>query len=250
MFSIALLRRLVAVGMAAGLLTVIACGSSEEAAPVATATPTALPALPTVAVAAPAATPTPEKPAGDKAVYGGRIGKSETNITIFDPHNSRAGYGLQLGMVGNLFSQLVRVPLDTRTGVEGDLAESWKISADGSEYTFKLRDGVVDHDGNPLTADDIYANMVRYVERPNGVSVRRQGCVRNYVNSILDDNGKVEASPGAEVLSDDSIVMRLAGPRAAFIPCMTGGFVMFHADTYIKPIDAEAGGKNRDLDPS
>jgi peptide/nickel transport system substrate-binding protein len=253
MFSIALLRRLVAVGMAAGLLTVIACGSSEEAAaPAATATPTSLPALPTVAVAAPAATPTPkpEAPAADKAVYGGRIGKSETNITIFDPHNSRAGYGLQLGMVGNLFSQLVRVPLDTRTGVEGDLAESWTISADGSEYTFNVRDGVVDHDGDPLTADDIYANMVRYVERPNGVSVRRQGCVRNYVNSILDDNGKTEASPGAQVLSDDSIVIRLAGPRAAFIPCMTGGFVMFHADTYIKGIDADAGGENRDLDPA
>ncbi|MDP6651586.1 MAG: ABC transporter substrate-binding protein, partial [Gammaproteobacteria bacterium] len=254
MFSIALLRRLIAVGMAAGLLTVMACGSSEEAAaPAATATPTSLPALPTVAVAAPTATKVPDKPAApaaDAAVYGGRIGKSETNITIFDPHNSRAGYGLQLGMVGNLFSQLVRVPLDTRTGVEGDLAESWTISADGSEYTFKMRDGVVDHDGNPLTADDIYANMVRYVERPNGVSVRRQGCVRNYVNSILDDNGKVEANPGAEVLSDDSIVIRLAGPRAAFIPCMTGGFVMFHADTYIKPIDADAGGKNRDLDPA
>ena len=113
MFSVKLVRRLVAVGMAAGLLTVIACGSSEEAAaPAATATPTALPALPTVAVVAPAATPTPDKPAADAAVYGGRIGKSETNITIFDPHNSRAGYGLQLGMVGNLFSQLVRVPLD------------------------------------------------------------------------------------------------------------------------------------------
>ncbi len=250
MLSGKLVRRLFAVGIAVGLLTVLACGSAEEATPTATPTATALPALPTV-VAEPTATaePTPTMDTGDQPQYGGRIGKSEVNINIFDPHNSRAGYGLQLGMVGNLFSQLVRIPLDTRTGAEGDLAESWEISGDGSEYTFKLRDGVVDHEGNPLTADDIYANMLRYVERINGVSVRRQGCVRNYVAPIWDDNGSVAASPGAEVIDDSSILVRLVGPRAAFIPCMTGGFVVFHADTYITPIDTEEP-ENRDLNPA
>ena len=251
MLSGNLARRLLAVGIAVGLLTVLACGSAEEATPTATPPATAIPALPTV-VAEPQATPeaTPMQPMGDEPVYGGRIGKSEVNLDIFDPHNSRAGYGLQLGMVGNLFSQLVRVPLDTRTGVEGDLAESWTVSGDGSEYTFKLREMVVDHDGDPLTADDIYANMLRYVERVNGVSVRRQGCVRNYVAPIWDDNGNVVASPGAEVIDDNTILIRLVGPRAAFIPCMTGGFVAFHADTYITPIDTDPSGENRDLNPA
>ncbi len=250
MLSGNLARRLLAVGIAVGLLTVLACGSAEEATPTATPTATAIPSLPTV-VASPAATAvaTP-MPDGDQPVYGGRIGKPENVLTIFDPHNSRAGYGLQLGMVGNLYSQLVRVPLDTRTGVEGDLAESWTVGGDGSEYTFKLRDMAVDHDGNPLTADDIYANMLRYVERINGVSVRRQGCVRNYVAPIWDDNGNVMASPGAEVIDGNTILIRLVGPRAAFIPCMTGGFVAFHADTYITPIDTDASGENRDLDPA
>ncbi len=255
MLSGNLARRLLAVGIAFGLLTVLACGSAEEATPTATPTATAIPALPTV-VAEPQATavptPTEAMAMGDEPVYGGRIGKPENVITIFDPHNSRAGYGLQLGMVGNLYSQLVRVPLDTRTGVEGDLAESWTVSGDGSEYTFKLRQGVVDHDGNPLTAEDIYANMLRYVERINGVSVRRQGCVRNYVAPIYDDSGTMAmaSNPGAEVIDDNTILIRLVGPRAAFIPCMTGGFVAFHADTYITPIDTDASGENRDLDPA
>jgi peptide/nickel transport system substrate-binding protein len=251
MLSGKLVRRLLAVGISVGLLTVLACGSAEEADPTATPTATALPALPTV-VAEPTATvvATPDMPMEDEAVYGGRIGKSETLITIFDPHNSRAGYGLQLGMVGNLYSQLVRIPLDTRTGAEGDLAESWDISGDGSEYTFNLRQGVVDHEGNPLTADDIYANMLRYVERINGVSVRRQGCVRNYVAPIYDEGSMTVAeNPGAEVIDDNTILIRLVGPRAAFIPCMTGGFVAFHADTYITPIDTEEP-ENRDLDPA
>ena len=209
MLSGKLARRLLAVGIAVGLLTVLACGSAEEATPTATPTATSIPALPTI-VAEPQATavPTPTEAMAmdDQPQYGGRIGKSEVGINIFDPHNSRAGYGLQLGMVGNLFSQLVRVPLDTRTGVEGDLAESWTVSGDGSEYTFKLRDAV-DHEGNPLTAEDIYANMLRYVERINGVSVRRQGCVRNYVAPIYEDGDSMAmaANPGAEVIDDNTV---------------------------------------------
>lgn len=251
MLSGKLVRRLLAVGISVGLLTVLACSSAEEAEPTATPTATPLPALPTV-VAQPTATaePTMAAPTGDEPQYGGRIGKSEVNINIFDPHNSRAGYGLQLGMVGNLYSQLVRIPLDTRTGAEGDLAESWEISGDGSEYTFKLRDAV-DHEGNALDADDIYANMLRYVERINGVSVRRQGCVRNYVAPIYEgDSMAMAANPGAEVIDDKTILIRLVGPRAAFIPCMTGGFVVFHADTYITPIDTNPNEENRDLNPA
>ena len=251
MLSGKLVRRLLAVGIAVGLLTVLACGSAEDATPTATPTATSIPTLPTI-VAEPAATAEPTmEPTGDEPQYGGRIGKSEVNLNIFDPHNNRAGYGLQLGMVGNLFSQLVRVPLDTRTGVEGDLAESWTVSGDGSEYTFNLRQGVVDHEGNPLTAEDIYANMLRYVERINGVSVRRQGCVRNYVAPIYEgDSMAMAANPGAEVIDDNTILIRLVGPRAAFIPCMTGGFVVFHADTYITPIDTHPTEENRDLNPA
>ena len=245
-----LAKRFLWVAAAVGLLAILACGSADDATPTPVPTATSLPALPTIASPVAGDTPTPMPPSGDQPQYGGTISKSETAVNIFDPNHSRAGYGLQLGMVGNLYSQLVRVPPDTRTGVEGDLAESWSVSGDGTEYTFKLRAGVVDHEGNALTADDIYWGMVRYVERPNGVSVRRQGCVRNYVKSIWDDSMNPEASPGAEVISSSEIVIRLEGPRAAFIPCMTGGFVMFHSEKYVKPIDTDASGETRDLDPS
>jgi peptide/nickel transport system substrate-binding protein len=42
------------------------------------------------------------------------------------------------------------------------LAESWKESADGLTYEFKLRDGLKFHNGDPLTAEDVKFSFHRY----------------------------------------------------------------------------------------
>src|SRR5262245_52052740 len=42
------------------------------------------------------------------------------------------------------------------------LAESWKESADGLVYEFKLRDGVKFHNGDPFTAEDVKFSFERY----------------------------------------------------------------------------------------
>ena len=52
-----------------------------------------------------------------------------------------------------VFSGLTRLAPDGR--VLPDLAERWEISDDGNEYTFRLRNGIVWHDGEDLTADDV-----------------------------------------------------------------------------------------------
>jgi peptide/nickel transport system substrate-binding protein len=59
---------------------------------------------------------------------------------------------------------------------EGDLAESWEVSADGLTYTFALRQDAVSAAGNPLTADDVIwsyerkwatpTSSVKFVNRP------------------------------------------------------------------------------------
>lgn len=41
------------------------------------------------------------------------------------------------------------------------LAESWEVSDDGTEYTFKLRAGVVFHNGEPFTADSVITSWER-----------------------------------------------------------------------------------------
>ncbi|MFT3735847.1 MAG: ABC transporter substrate-binding protein [Rhodocyclaceae bacterium] len=45
------------------------------------------------------------------------------------------------------------------SGLEGNLAESWTVSSDASEFTFKLRPGIKWSDGKPFTTEDILFSM-------------------------------------------------------------------------------------------
>jgi peptide/nickel transport system substrate-binding protein len=72
------------------------------------------------------------------------------------------------------YSLLVKIDQHDYPKVKPDLAESWTVSADGRTYTFKLRDGVVFHDGAALTSADIKASLDRIRKPPEGVvSVRK-----------------------------------------------------------------------------
>jgi len=67
----------------------------------------------------------------------------------------------------NVYETLVRLQPDG--SITGLLAESWDISDDGLVYTFNLQDGVVFHNGEPLTADDVVFsinNVVNNEEHP------------------------------------------------------------------------------------
>ena len=44
-----------------------------------------------------------------------------------------------------------------------ELAEEWSANRDATEYAFKIRKGVVFHDGSPLTADDVVWSMNRHL---------------------------------------------------------------------------------------
>jgi ABC-type transport system substrate-binding protein len=66
------------------------------------------------------------------------------------------------------------------TGADGEpqplLAESWTVSEDGLLYTFRLRPGVVFHDGTPFTADtarfsvEYFAGRIGYAQHLAAVS--------------------------------------------------------------------------------
>src|SRR5262249_4636608 len=57
---------------------------------------------------------------------------------------------------------LVTFP-DESTQVVPGLAESWTISKDGLQYTFKLKSGVKFHDGTPLNAEAVKFSIERQI---------------------------------------------------------------------------------------
>jgi len=82
------------------------------------------------------------------------------NPDTLDPHATS----------GTLTFQTIRSFYDTlvepdRSGVISPaLAESWAISDDGLEWTFRLRDGVVFHNGDRFTSADVRATLDRLLD--------------------------------------------------------------------------------------
>lgn len=60
----------------------------------------------------------------------------------------------------NVYEGLVKYKADS-TEIEPCLATEWKISDDGKEYTFTLRQGVKFHDGTPFNADAVKYSIER-----------------------------------------------------------------------------------------
>jgi len=61
-------------------------------------------------------------------------------------------------IAGDIYESLLRY--DTDLTPQPSLAESWEISDDQLVYTFKLREGVLWHDGEPFTADDVIFSLL------------------------------------------------------------------------------------------
>src|SRR5260370_42683058 len=55
---------------------------------------------------------------------------------------------------------LVRANRKTQD-LEPELAESWKVSKDGKQITFKLRRGITFSDGSPFSSEDVAFTMQR-----------------------------------------------------------------------------------------
>ncbi|NNK78527.1 MAG: ABC transporter substrate-binding protein [Litoreibacter sp.] len=78
-------------------------------------------------------------------------------IVTLDP--AQINQVLQFQIASNVMSGLMHI--DNTLVAQGDLAENWEVSADGLNYTIKLREGVTFHNGDAFTADDVLFTFER-----------------------------------------------------------------------------------------
>jgi peptide/nickel transport system substrate-binding protein len=69
-------------------------------------------------------------------------------------------------VIYQIFDQLTTVNEDS-SGIAPSLAESWEMSSDGTVYTFAIKQGVMFHDGSPMTIDDVIFSLQRVFD-PKG----------------------------------------------------------------------------------
>ena len=90
------------------------------------------------------------------------------------------------------------------------LCESFDVSDDGLEYTFNLRDGVMFHDGESFTADDV-AYTFNYYRDPDSAAIT----AHNFASI-----GSVEAT------DDRTVVVTLERQNAAFLTRAGQSFIL------------------------
>ncbi len=192
--------------------------------PEATLRPTNTP-VPT-AVARVVATPTPSAAAPK---YGGTVRMSAyADTKDWDPLGSAS-----LSSVisySQLYNQIVQFDTTNTQEVVGDLAESWELSPDGKQYTFRIREGINWHDGTPFTVDDIIYSMHRYGNPCNATG--RSGLWRNYAvrMEVVDVVEKADCTPTnaddvVTAVDDNTIRYNLAFASGAFIKFLAVDYV-------------------------
>ena len=82
-----------------------------------------------------------------------------TDIAAMDPHSMTESN--TIGFLHNVYEPLVRY--NDQLEVEPALAASWEVT-DPLRWRFHLREGVKFHNGNPFTADDVVASIMRAID--------------------------------------------------------------------------------------
>jgi peptide/nickel transport system substrate-binding protein len=129
---------------------------------------------------------------------------------------------------------LVTFP-DESTQIVPGLAESWTISKDGLQYTFKLRTGIKFHDGTPLTAEAVKFSIERQINPEHPAHKLGKYPFANFFF------GNVKA---VEVLSNERVAFLLKEPRASFLAILTAG-----AASIVSPTAVMKSGPDYPLQP-
>jgi len=136
------------------------------------------------------------------------VGMSQ-DLPGLDPHPSTSTITYQV--LSLVYQGLVDFDRDLK--IKPVLAESWKVSPDGKQWTFALRKGVKFHNGRPLTASDVKFSLDRILDPKT--AARGKGAL-----SIIESVQVVDPQTVRVHLTRASgaFLSRIAGTYQAILP--------------------------------
>lgn len=118
----------------------------------------------------------------------------------------------EANIIGLVFESLIA--RDENLEFQPELAESWEINEDHTSVTFKLREGITWHDGEPFTADDV---VFTYKALSDPEYIAAGGVRTNYVARLVGfqeyQNGETDEFPGVVALDDYTVQFNYAEPN-------------------------------------
>lgn len=105
---------------------------------------------------------------------------------------------VELNVLNQIYDTLMYMNPDGTHDPEPRIAESYEISEDGLDYTFKIRDDVTFHDGTPVTVDDVVFSIELYK------ASEYQGSQISMLSSV-------------EAVDESTVVCHLDTPYAPFL---------------------------------
>lgn len=139
-------------------------------------------------------------------------GGESTNPRSFDPATTVSGGDKRV------FSGLVS--LDPSLRLTPDLAERWDVSADGTVYTFRLRQNARFHDGRPVTAQDVVYSWERAAS-----PALASDTVLTYLGDIVGvremTEGTTDHISGLRVMDDHTLQVTIDAPKPYFLLKLT-----------------------------
>ncbi len=115
------------------------------------------------------------------------------DLDSLDPHIAQSAGTREV--LFNIFEGLVKP--DEKGNMNPAIASSYEISEDATEYTFTIRENVLFHNGQTLTADDVVASLQRY--KDTGASIFEDVTA---IEKVDDSHVKISlSSPNTEFLS-------------------------------------------------
>jgi oligopeptide transport system substrate-binding protein len=207
-----------------------------------------------LAACGPGSSPTAAPPDGSQAPGSGPPAAVEQVLRIplggepatLDPN--RASDAISITVLNQLVRPLVYFDTDLNTVSEGGLAESWDLSADGTEVTFHLKDGITYSNGDPIVAADFVYSWKRLIDPRTAadysyVLLDVAGGADVY-GADAEDDAAVDAALetlGVAAPDDSTFVVTLERPASYFVSIATlwvtaplqEGFEFGEADSYV-----------------